>query len=108
MTSNTAAQVRELLLVEVSPRTSGCVGNPTPCVKRTEVSTPINYLNQLISRKEEMIMNDLTMQELRELQVEIDQIGEDFAEIEVLFGKQAFGFAAHEESSEALNALNVN
>ena len=52
-------------------------------------------------------MNDLTMQELRELQVEIDQIGEDFAEIEVLFGKQAFGFAAHEESSEALNALNV-
>lgn len=52
-------------------------------------------------------MSDLTMQELRELQVELDQIGEDFADLEEVFGKQAFGFGEDEGSSEALDALDT-
>ncbi|MBW7991851.1 MAG: hypothetical protein FVQ84_17785 [Planctomycetes bacterium] len=52
-------------------------------------------------------MNDLEMQELRELQVELNQIGEDFADLEDIFGKQAFGFAEDAGSSEALDALDV-
>ena len=52
-------------------------------------------------------MNDLTMQELRELEVELDRIGEDFSDLEEVFGKQAFGFGGDEGSSEALDALDI-
>ena len=47
------------------------------------------------------------MQELRELQVEIDEIGDEFDDIELLFGKEILGFAEDEGSSEALDALDV-
>lgn len=52
-------------------------------------------------------MSDLTMQELKELQVELDSIGEEFADIEDLFGKQAFGFSGAESASEPLAALDA-
>lgn len=52
-------------------------------------------------------MSDLTMQEMKELQVELDQIGEDFADIEDVFGKQAFGFSGVESASESLAALDA-
>ncbi|OEU66499.1 MAG: hypothetical protein BA863_06130 [Desulfovibrio sp. S3730MH75] len=52
-------------------------------------------------------MSDLTMQEMKELQVELDQIGEDFADLEDVFGKQAFGFAGVESASEPLAALDA-
>lgn len=52
-------------------------------------------------------MNDLTLQQQQEVQVQLSEIEEEFNDIELLFGKEALGFAEDEGSSEALDALNV-
>ncbi len=52
-------------------------------------------------------MSDLTMQELREVQTDLDQIREDFADLEEVFGKQAFGFGVDDGASDTLDPLDV-
>jgi hypothetical protein len=50
-------------------------------------------------------MSDFTQQELNELNVELNQLDEDFAELNSLFDDQLFSVAS--DSSEELDALDV-
>ncbi len=50
-------------------------------------------------------MSDFTQQELNELSVELNQLDEDFAELNSLFNDQLFSAAT--DSSEELDALDA-
>jgi len=50
-------------------------------------------------------MNDFSEMELRELNIELQQIDDDFAELNEMFGSEELNFS--EESSEELSALDA-